>query len=253
MKSFDERNKLRDPRKKKVFNLDEKKHKAPCGCSGNSITRSIGEVVITVTRTSFNINADLPYCIFGALYLPGNSFANAIEEYLPDGVTVTTSITDRNVTFNYGPAAGLGDQIIVSVPDDSLINYLDIMASMNTNFMRSEFLLFDCNAHINAPVLADSQIRKLKSLGLFLTKVGGARDRDVQVIIPGSRTEINNSTTNLAQIYLRNEEVKAESVWVHKFAYTSLSVPATRLQFNWTLFVSERIDLNSEAVNIDMK
>jgi len=250
MTTFAERNRKKAEAAKK-YNTEKHDHKSPCGCSGNEITRSQGELVITVQRTSFNINADLPYCIFGALYLNGNNFATVLQEYLPSGVTVVTSQENQNLTFTYASSGGGSDQIIVSVPDQGLINYLDILANLNTNYMRSNFLLFDCNAGDNPPLLADSQIRTLKKPGLFLKKIGGAGAKDTQIIIPGSRTQINNTLPNLVEIYLRNEPVKPDAVWVHKFAYTALSVPATRLLFNWTLFISERIDMNSEKIQFD--
>lgn len=232
------------------FKATPHKHERPCPCAGNSIARSEGELVIEVIRTSFNIQEDLPYCIWGTSYLNTNSYPVILQPYLPAGVTVM-SITDNNVlTLVYTDAFFNSDTIIIKVPDTSLISYFEILASLSTNYMRSELILFNCNAAIRPPVLSQEQINKLKQPGLYFQRIGGINSKSNEVIIPYTRNMINNTTPQITEISLNNKAVKPDSVWVHSFAYTLLGGAITQLRFYWEIIVNERIDANEEAKKI---
>lgn len=233
----------REKTKGKILNAKKHKHEKPCECSGNSVTRSKGELVITVTRTSFNLPFDLPYCIWGALYVNTN-FGVVLQPYLPAGITVRTGTDDNIISFIYTDGI-LTDVIQVTIPSAGIINYLAILSSLNTNYMRTEFMLFDCNAANDGTIITDQQIKKSQSNPLYLQTVSGGGMKEAQVIIPSSRTNINNSVKQIIEVYLRNEPVKPETVWIHNFAYLLLM---GSLQYSFTVFISERVNMNSEKV-----
>lgn len=228
-------------------NVSKKKslHKKPCGCGGNEITKSKGELVITVIRSSFTLNMALPYCIWGSLYI-NTSFGVVLQEFLPPGITVTTNLDDfNNLRFIYTDGVNT-DTITVGVPTIGLISYPEILSNLNTNYMRSNMVLFNCNADDNAPFLTNQQINNLQSAGLFLGITGGGGSRTYKLVIPSTRKEINNSVPNLTQLYLNSEPIKPETVWVHQFAYLNPNGAQLAGTFTFTVFISERIDMNKE-------
>jgi len=239
---------IKDP----VFNKPKPKHQSPCHCSGNEITRSEGEIVITVTRNTFFLLVPLPYCIWGALYVQSN-FGAVLKDYLPPGITVTSvNNEDGSITFSYTDGLET-DTISISSPSASIISYLENVASLNTNMMRSNFMTFNCNSGNPNPFYSNDQIDNLQSGGLYMQKTSagslGGGYKSTQVIIPNSRKQINNSVPNIIELYLRNEEVKPDTVWIHQFAYASDAIPGrlpSPIQFTFTVFISERINMNHQ-------
>jgi hypothetical protein len=78
--------------------------------------------------------------------------------------------------------------------------------------------------------------------------VGGTGNKNAQLIIPFSRTQINNSLVNITEIYLRNEPIKPESVWVHYLPwldFVGMGLPNRPLEYNFTIFISEKVDMNA--------
>jgi len=228
-----------------------------CSCGGNPITASKGELVINVVRESFNVQADLPYCIFGTLYI-GTRFGNVLTSYLfgvstANGpVTVTAAIVNNAIQFTYSDTVET-DIITVSSPSISLISYLEALENINQNIMKTNYVLFDCNAGSGAPTLDNTSIYTLKSGGLFLQKSGGEGDKQQHLIIPQPRTTTGSTQINLVDLYMNNEPVKPDTVWVHQFKYLAPAAfggAAARIQFDYTVFISERVNLNKEEIKL---
>ena len=194
----------------------------------------------------------LPYCIWGAIYANSN-FAVVLQPYLPTGITViTTNNADGSVTFTYTDGLET-DTIIISSPSASIMSYLEQVSALNTNIMRSNFMTFNCNSGNPNPTYTNDQIDTLQAGGLYLQKTSagslGGGSKDIQVIIPNSRKQINNSVINMTEIYLRNEAVKPDTTWVHQFAYASDAAGGrlpSPIQFTFTIFISERINMNHQ-------
>lgn len=218
-------------------------------CSGHPIINSVGELVILCQRKTYALAFDLPYCIWGAMYLNTN-FSAVLQPYLPvtvPPITVTTAIVNNNtIRFTYTNGIET-DTIEVTNPDIGLISYPEMLSNLNTNYMRSDFLIFNCNYGTGVAFLTDDQINLIKLGGLYLQQTGGTGSKNAQLIIPLSRTSMNNSTTNVTEIYLRREPIKQESVWIHQAKYISQPAPPTILPvYAFTVFISERINVNEE-------
>lgn len=225
--------------------------KEGCGCANkcpHTISNSVGEYVIKVVRQSYVLPFDLPYCIWGTLYVNSN-YGVVLAPFLPAGITVSNSITatgDILFTFANGPDT---DTILVSMPSFSLITYVEMLSGLKTNYMKSCFMTFDCNAANDPDILDNSLILQTQNLGLFLQSVGGTGDKRAQLIIPKSRRQINNSVMNIIEIYLRNEPIKPETVWIHSMPYYTIGgAPPIKLQeYNFTVYITETVDINRKA------
>ncbi|MGZ4087105.1 MAG: hypothetical protein ACXVPD_06545 [Bacteroidia bacterium] len=245
---------MRDEEIKRAGPFVIKRKKKACGCGGNNaITLSKGEIIIQVTRQSFTINQPLPYCIWGSLYVNSLSFPQVLEDYLPPGITVTTSVDTNTLVFTYTDSSlpPNSDTITVTVPDISLTSYLEILTNLNTNYMRTNFVVWDCNAGINPPGLQNSDINNLQAQGLYLQQITGGQNKDVQLIIPKSRTQINNSVKNVIELYMRNEPVKAQTVWIHQFGWVDpATITPAQIEYTYTVFISKLINMNREKIRV---
>jgi hypothetical protein len=232
------------PKDKHPTDHTKSSHKKKCPCSGNAINNSEGELIISVTRDSFNIPFALPYCLWGAIYINTN-FGVVLQPYLPPNTTVSSAIVGSTIVFTYNNAAFPGnDTITITIPGSGLISYIEMLTNLNTNYMRTDFVLFNCNSANDGTFLTDQQIKSLQLNLLNLIKIdAGSNAKDIQNIIPATRTEINNSVKEIIEISLRNEPIKPDSVWVQNFGYVPL---IGGLQFTYTIFISERINMNEE-------
>lgn len=227
--------------------------KKGCGCINkcpHTISNSVGELVIVVTRQTYVLPVALPYCIWGTLYVNSN-YGIVLQPYLPPGITLqsNTITPEGNMLFTYQNGGGDTDTILVSVPTIGLINYVEILSGLKTNYMRSCFMTFDCNSANDADTLDNSVILDIQSFGLFFQKVGGTGDKGAQLIIPKTRRQINNSVMNIIEIYLRNEPIKPETVWVHSMPYIVAIPPALPKpqEYNFTVFITETVDINAKV------
>ena len=240
---------------RKHSDAKKKEKKKECGCQQhNEIVNSKGELLITAKRTSFNITQTLPFFIWGTKYI--NSLSTSIiTSMLPTGVTCTISVNpaDGSVVFNYNDGKGNIDGIIVSLPG-SLISYAEMLENINTNYMKCNYMLFNCNAGSIPPQLANTDILTLLTSPIIPTQIISASNtsgqKKQQVIIPRGRQMINNSILNLAEIYLRKEPVTAESVWIHSHAYIPSLEGNNSLDFYYMVFISEMFNANEDASEI---
>lgn len=221
-----------------------------CACSGNSIVRSKGEYTIVVVRNGFKIKQDLPYAIFGTVYLNGQNFATAIKDYLPSGVTCVSSVDKENIIFEYTETAtGLIDRIILFVIPSGIISYPQFLANLNTNYLKTELVYFCNNTQVpNQPVLSLIQDKKLQAQPLYLQRISGMSQKDNELITPLSRRLPNNTVSNVLEISMKRQDIRAETVWIHKFAYVKLTEKNT-LVFYWQIIINDIINLNEERQN----
>lgn len=244
--------KRQDHENKHVNKVHEEKKCSSCCCScgdkkkssGNAITDSLGEMVVYVRRNTFNLqNIDLPYGIWGALYI-NNNYGAVLAPYLPIGVTVTNTVRpDGSVRFTYTDGVHT-DTIDVFTQANYLITYAEMIANQNTNYMESNFMIMDCNAAVNATSLPNSTIYGLQSTQLILNSIGGLGESDKQIIIPKSRKMINNSVPNIIEMYLRHEPIKQDTIWVHIFGGQAIPLE-TVITFSWTVFIHKNYNMNA--------
>jgi hypothetical protein len=243
------------PRNKHEQHHPAKKKKEKC-CGGHPIIHSEGEIVIGFERNTFNIHAALPFAFFGSLYIGNNNFGAVLAPYLPAGVTVTTSIdqTTGNFIFTYSNGS-VTDTITMSTPN-GLISYTELVESINTTYMRSDYCILFVNAAITAPLLTNGDIYTLLDTPFVPTKVsalsntGGSRTKNI--IIPRSRMNPQNTQINIVELHLRREPIKPESVWINTFAYSpTIGDLGQPIQCYLTVFINEIFDANEEADEIE--
>lgn len=233
----------------KVINTDKHKYKAPCPCSGNSIVRSEGELLLIVVRQSFNIPTALPYCLWGTLYLQGNNWATSLQPYLPAGVTCVTNTDNASVNFIYTDSLGNSDVISVFTPPQLQISYPELLANLNTNYLRSELVYFNCNTGPDpTPVLTSDQMQTIKAGALYQQKTGALGGKNTENIIPYTRNLPNQSEPKITEISLKHQEIKPDTVWVHQFEYVLLGGQVGFLVFYWNFIINARINMNEEKI-----
>jgi hypothetical protein len=217
-----------------------------CKCSGNSIVRSKGEYTIVVARNGFRIKEDLPYPIWGTLYLQGQNFANAVMNYLPPGVTVTSVVAGESVVLNFTDGINTDTIAIFAIPT-ALLSYPEMLSGLNTAYLRTEVAYFCNNTQVgNLPLLTDQQNKICQAQPLYLKRVGGLGKVEDQLITPLSRQQQNNSVRDVLEISLRKQEIHPNTVWIHKFAY----IPMTEknlLVFYWQIIINSFGNMNEEA------
>lgn len=226
-------------------------------CSGHPIIFSEGELVIQYTRTSFTIPFALPFCLWGTLYINNNNFGAILAPYLPANVSVVTSI-DRNTgnlifTYTYSITEAQ-DTIVLTIPQ-SLISYAEMLESINTNYMKSNYSILTVNSAIGAPYMVNSDIYSLLDYAFIFTKVsalsntGGSKTRDI--VIPRSRMNPQNTQVNIVEMFLRKQDVKPDAVWINSFAYTAtIAAFAVPITSSLTIFINQIFDMNKEADKI---
>jgi hypothetical protein len=226
------------------FSAKKTEHKSECPCAGNSIARSKGEVTIVVRRQSFRIKKNLPYCIWGTQYLQGNSFAVALIPYIPVGVTLLVIQSGNTVTFQYTQGANV-DNIIVTCPPNTTISYMEIIQNLNTNFLKSELIYFNCNADANSPTLTTTDSITIRSQILYFLKKASLGKKTTETLIPQTRTQVNNSQPNIVELSFPNKTIKPDTVWVHTFPFLLLGGgPLTELTFYWQVIINDIINVN---------
>jgi hypothetical protein len=227
---------------------DENKHE-DCKCAGNSIVRSKGEYTIVVLRQGFKTKQDLPYPLWGTLYLQSQNFATAVKDYLPAGMTCTSTVNGDTVTLEY-TFGGFVDRIQIFAIPTSLLSYPEMLTGLNTAYFKSELVYFCNNSQIpNLPILTDKQNKKLQASPLYLTKIGGLGDKANELITPLSRKLPNNSVDNLIEISLRKQDIKPDTVWIHNFAYINMTEKKV-LVFYWQIILNDIVNMNKQAFKL---
>jgi hypothetical protein len=217
-----------------------------CGCSGNSIVRSKGEYTIVVARNGFKIKEDLPYPIWGTLYLQNKSFDTAVRDYLPAGVTCICTVVGENINLEFTQGLNVDTISIFAIPN-ALLSYPEMLTGLNTAFLKTELAYFCNNTQVgNLPLLTDQQNKICQAQPLYLTKIGGLGQKGNELITPLSRHLPNNSVKDVIEISLRKQEIHPDTVWIHKFAY----IPMTEknlLVFYWQIIINEIVNINAKA------
>lgn len=217
-----------------------------CTCAGNSIVRSKGEYTIVVVRNGFKIKEDLPYPIWGTLYLQSQNFATAVKDYLPAGVTCSSSVVGENINLSYTDGVNTDNISIFAIPT-ALLSYPEMLTSLNTAYLKSELAYFCNNTQVgNLPLLTDQQNKICQAQPLYLSKIGGLGNKGNELITPLSRHLPNNSVKDLIEVSLRKQDIMADTVWIHKFAYINMTEKSL-LVFYWQIIINEIVNMNKKA------
>jgi hypothetical protein len=227
---------------------EDPKHE-DCGCSGNSIVRSKGEYTIIVARNGFKIQEDLPYPIWGTLYLQNQSFDTAVRDFLPPGVTCVSSVVGENINLAYTQGANTDNISIFAIPGN-LLSYPEMLSGLNNQFLKTELAYFCNNTQVgNLPLLTDQQNKKCQAQPLYIKKIGGLSNVQNELITPLSRHLPNNSVKDVIELSLRKQEIHPDTIWIHKFAYINMT-EKNLLVFYWQIIINEFVNLNNKAFKI---
>lgn len=228
--------------------MEDKKHE-DCKCTGNSIVRSKGEYTIVILRRGFRIKEDLPYPIWGTLYLQAQNFAVAVKDYLPAGVTCSSTVAGETITLAYTDGVNTDHIDIFAIPT-ALLSYPEMLTGLNTAYLKSELCYFCNNAQVgNLPLLTAQQNKILQAQPLYLGKIGGLGDKANELITPLSRSLPNNSVKDVIEISLRKQNIMPDTVWVHKFAYINMTEKNV-LVFYWQIIINEIVNMNKAAFKL---
>ncbi len=220
-----------------------------CTCAGNSIVRSKGEYTIVVARNGFKIKEDLPYPIWGTLYLQSQNFATAVKDYLPAGVTCSSVVSGENINLSYTDGVNTDTISIFAIPT-GLLSYPEMLTSLNTAYLKSELAYFCNNTQVgNLPLLTDQQNKICQAQPLYLSKIGGLGNKGNELITPLSRHLPNNSVKDLIEVSLRKQDIMADTVWIHKFAYINMTEKSL-LVFYWQIIINEIVNMNKKAFDL---
>lgn len=223
-----------------------------CPCAGNSIVRSKGEYTIFVERLTFNMKNDLPYPLFGTLYLSGQNFATPLAPYLPSGVTVTSAIIANGIIELTYTDGSYTDIIHVGFARQELSSYPEMLANLNTNYLNTELVYFCSNVEFeDAVVLDDLENCIIQSKPLYLLKIGGLSSKSNELITPLTRRSPNTTQKNIVEIYMRSQDIKPDTVWIHVFPASNRIQEGERLVFYWQVFINEIVNMNDERRSLE--
>jgi hypothetical protein len=122
-----------------------------------------------------------------------------------------------------------------------------MLSNLRTNYLRSEVSYFSNNTEVRVlPALSTSNNAILQNAPLYLQKIGGDGDKKNEMIKPFSRRLQNNSVPDVIELTMRNQEIKSDTVWVHKFAYIAQGGNFDTLQFSFLVIINESLNLNEE-------
>lgn len=265
------------------FSVEKSKHKpkSQCDCPTTEFGRSNGEMLIVVMRSSFNIkNFDLPYFLFGNLYLQGgmNNAYNLLEPYL-NGMTLQIDIiNDLQVQFTYTEGANVDTITLFFPPVYSVTDYVQFIRSLSTNYFTSSLMTVNYNIPVTdfVPLLgiAQANIGNIYSMMgcpfLFYeiqstSNVGGSKM--AEAIYPASRLNSSQTivrttqfdmqyTTTTVDIFLNNKKINAQSAWITFFksgmktGFGFLD-PVEGVMLNTvSVLLNEKVDLNERAEQV---
>lgn len=195
------------------------------------VLSSKGDLNLTVTRVGVNINAPLPFVLFGAAdYTAGYvSTFNGLLQALPAGVTVAVSRSATgDVVFTYTDEDENSDTITVNNLGN--INYAAFLAGMNQNYFKTKYMLVS----ISDETYNLTQFAQPLFYGL-LSSLGNKQANQL----------VFRSRTNSWQFRKdRVEVVMPEQSIVPDFSFAMSIVPVNNFSIGFDIFMSERANLN---------
>ena len=202
-----------------------------------TMTDSVGDLNITITRQTSNIVAALPYILFDLNGYSSN-YISTIRQYLPPGVTMTATADpatgDVLLTYNNGLVT---DIVRISLTG-SQISYSEFLQSMNQNFFKTHYVRqeYQNDAQLLLSVSQTIRFGLLSSLGM----------KNANNLLPRSRRLNSDYQTNIINLFLPTQQITADFSFVQNIIVGIGEAPVI---IAWDIFMSERTNMNNAAFN----
>lgn len=190
------------------------------------IASSKGDLNITVERKSINIDAKLPYVLFGSNDFSAG-YLSTLAGYLPAGVAVAVSTSAGKVIFTYTQGANV-DVIEVAFTGNS--NYVSFLQSMNQTYFKTRYVLYSIS---NVTFL--DQFFEVVSFGV-LTSLGM---KNANQLSPNSRKLPSDFQDDRVNLIFPEQSVNPDFSFVQNFSKHVMVI-------NWDVFMSDKVSLNAK-------
>lgn len=196
------------------------------------MTRSKGDLNITIQRIGRNITSPLPYILFD-LNGFNSSYISTIKGYLPAGVTMVASVDPANgdVLLTYTAPGPLVDVIRISL-SGSQISYSEFLQSMNSNFFKTNYIRQEYPNVPQTLLLAVSQ-----SIAFGLLSALGMKNANN--LLPRSRRLNDDYQTFILNLFLPEQKITSD------FSFVQNIIDVDGYVIAWDIFMSERTNLNN--------
>ena len=201
-----------------------------------TMTDSVGDLNVTITRETSKIAYALPYILFDLNGYTSN-YISTIRQYLPSGVTMTAAADPATGDILLTYTDGTNTDIVRISLTGSQISYSEFLQSMNQNFFKTHYIRQEYQNN-NALLLAVSQTIRfglLSSLGM----------KNANNLLPRSRRLNSDFQTNIINLFLPEQKVTADFSFVQNIIVDTEAPVVVA----WDVFMSERTNMNNVAFN----
>lgn len=203
-----------------------------------TMTDSVGDLNITITRQTSKIPFALPYILFDLNGYSSN-YISTIRQYLPAGVTMVASADPAtgDVLLTYTDGGGNTDIVRISLTG-SQISYSEFLQSMNQNFFKTHYVRqeYQNDAQLLLAVSQTIRFGLLSSLGM----------KNANNLLPRSRRLNSDYQTNIINLFLPTQQITADFSFVQNIIQ---GIGETPVIYAWDIFMSERTNMNNAAFN----
>ena len=204
-----------------------------------TMTDSVGDLNITITRETSAIASPLPFILFDLNGYSSN-YISTIKQYLPSGVTMVASADPSTGDILLTYTNGVGTDIIRISLTGSQISYSEFLQSMNQNFFKTHYVRQEYQNDASLLLAVSQTIRfgLLSSLGM----------KNANNLLPRSRRLNSDYQTNIINLFLPEQQITADFSFVQNII-NSATAPNTPIVIAWDIFMSERTNMNNAAFN----
>lgn len=199
-----------------------------------TMTDSVGDLNITITRQTGTIAFALPYVLFDLNGYSSN-YISTVKQYLPAGVTMTASADPATGDVLLTYTDGVNTDIVRISLTGSQISYSEFLQSMNQNFFKTHYIRqeYQNDATLLLQVSQTIRFGLLSSLGM----------KNANNLLPRSRRLNSDFQTNIINLFLPEQQITAD------FSFVQNIIAGVGVTLAWDVFMSERTNMNNAAFN----
>jgi len=195
------------------------------------MTRSKGDLNITVTRNSNNLAFALPYILFGLNGFNSN-YISTIKQYLPAGVTMTASVVAATGDVLLTYTDGIGTDTVTLSLTGSLISYSEFLQNMNSNFFKSMY--------IRQEYPNDANLLSAKSQPINFGLLSALGMKNANTLLPRSRSLNSDFKDYIINLFISEQKITSDFSFVQNIIQTNAAY-----SIGWDVFMSDRTNLNN--------
>jgi len=185
------------------------------------IAGSVGDLNITVTRKSINIDGKLPYALFGTNDYDAGYISTLTGFALPVGTTVAISQASGKVIFTYTQGVNVDT---IEVEFQGLNNYVSFLKGLNTTFFKTRYILYSIG-----DATETSQLFNIISFG----DISDLAMKKGNQLSPNSRKLPSDNLSDRVNLIFPETEINPDFSFVQQFNKKVMSV-------QWDVFMSNR-------------